>query len=360
MNIAIAGGGSIGTQFAVHCAEKKHNVIIYTSNPTAFSTKLCTVNENSKITHFGEIKSATNDAAEAFSRADWIFVTVPQYRLAEMASIIFPYVKPGLKICLVPGAGGGEHFFSKCAERGAVIYGLQRVPAEARVLDYGRSVMTGKYTDKLRVAAFDPENTDDCADIASYLLGVPYESVPNYLSLTLAPSNAVLNVSRLYTLLKDYEESKTYIKIPLFYGEWDNESSETALKCDEEIAEIRDALDMFDLSMAGSLKEFYDCETPEELTERIRGAELSKGIPAPMAATAMGCIPNFTARCFMNDFGFGLSVYVQTAELLGIDAVTMKTVMKWYRSLPDVSLREFNYRDHGINNIDDLIKFYSA
>ena len=360
MNIAIAGGGSIGTQLAVHCAEKKHNVIIYTSNPTAFSTKLCTVNENNKITHFGEIKLATNNAAEAFARADWIFVTVPQFRLAETASEIFPYVKSGLKICLVPGTGGGECFFRKCAERGAVIYGIQRVPGDPRVLEYGKSVMTARYIDKIRVAALERANTEDCADIASYLLGVPYESVPNYLNLTLAPSNSVLNVSRLYTLFRDYDGSRPYIKIPLFYGAWDNESSETALKCDEEIGKIRGALDMFDLSFAGSLKEFYECETPEELTERIRSIELIKNVPAPMAATEIGCIPNMSARCFMNDFGFGLSVFIQIADLLGIDAVTMKTILKWYRGLPDASLRGFDYREHGIENLDDFIKFYSA
>ena len=33
MRITIVGGGNIGTQFAVHCAEKGHEVIIYTSTP---------------------------------------------------------------------------------------------------------------------------------------------------------------------------------------------------------------------------------------------------------------------------------------------------------------------------------------
>ncbi|MCH5350061.1 MAG: NAD/NADP octopine/nopaline dehydrogenase family protein [Oscillospiraceae bacterium] len=360
MNIAIAGGGSIGTQFAVHCAEKRHSVIIYTSNPTAFYNKLCTVNENNKITHIGEIQVATTDAAEAFARADWIFVTVAQYRLAEIASIIFPYVKPGLKICLVPGTGGGECIFKKCIDRGAVIYGIQRVPADSRILDYGKSVMTTKYIEQLHVAAFDPAHTEDCADLVSYLTGVPYVTMPNYLNLTLTPSNPILNVSRLYTMFKDYDGSRPYIKIPLFYGEWDDESSETAFKCDEEISKIRSALDMFDLSYVRSLQEYYECGSPGELTEKIRSIELFKEVPAPMAATGIGCIPNLTTRCFMNDFGFGLSVFIQIADFLGIDAVNMKTIMKWYMGLPDASLREFNYRDYGINNIDDFIDFYKV
>lgn len=360
MNIAIAGGGSIGTHLAVLCAEKKHTVMIYTSNPTVFSTKLCTINENNKITHIGEIELATNNAAEAFARADWIFVTVPQSRLAEMADIIFPYVKPGVKIGLIPGTGGGECYFKKCADRGAVIYGVQRVPAEARTLEYGKSVMTAKYIDKLHVAAFDPKHTEDCADLVSYLTGVPYVTVPNYLNLTLSPSTAVLHAARLYTLFKNYGGIGSYEKSPFFYGDWDNESSELVLKCDGEISKIRGALDSFDLSFVRSLKEYYGCETPGDLTEMIRSSELFKGVVTPMVTTEDGCIPDFNSRYFTSDISYGLAIFVQIAGFIGVDADNMKTIMKWYRDLPDVSLRGFDYRDHDINSINDFIKFYST
>ena len=40
MKITIVGGGNIGTQFAVHCAEKGHNVTVYTSTPKLFKKRL--------------------------------------------------------------------------------------------------------------------------------------------------------------------------------------------------------------------------------------------------------------------------------------------------------------------------------
>ena len=40
MKITIVGGGNIGTQFAVHCAEKGNEVKIYTSTPKLFSKHL--------------------------------------------------------------------------------------------------------------------------------------------------------------------------------------------------------------------------------------------------------------------------------------------------------------------------------
>ena len=360
MNIAIAGGGSIGTQLAVHCAEKKHTVVVYTSDPTAFYNKLCIFSENNKITHMGEIQVATTSAAEAFSRADWIFVAVPSARLAEMAGIIYPYVKPGVKIGLVPGTGGGECFFKNCADRGAVVYGLQRPPAEARLLEYGKSVMTGQYIEKLHAAALDPASSEDCADIASYLTGVPYVTVPNYLNITLVPSDAVLRACRLYTLFRDYDGKRSYDKIPYFYEDWDNESSKLVLKCDEEIGKICSKLDMFDLSFVGSFKEHYGCETPSELTERIRSTVVYKGVTAPVTVTKDSCIPDLSSGYFTSDIPFGLSVFVQIADLAGVDVPNMKAIMEWHKSLPGISLRGFDYREHGVKNMDDFIKFYSA
>ena len=38
MKITIVGAGNIGTQFAVHCAQKGHEVTIYTSNCEKFKT----------------------------------------------------------------------------------------------------------------------------------------------------------------------------------------------------------------------------------------------------------------------------------------------------------------------------------
>ncbi|MBQ6213771.1 MAG: NAD(P)-binding domain-containing protein, partial [Ruminococcus sp.] len=43
MVITIIGGGNIGTQFAVHCAAKGHNVRILTSAPEVFEKRLTAV-----------------------------------------------------------------------------------------------------------------------------------------------------------------------------------------------------------------------------------------------------------------------------------------------------------------------------
>ena len=66
MKITIVGGGNIGTQFAVHCAEKRHEVIVFTSTPELYDGHLNIVDEAGNTTHEGKIKMATADPETAF------------------------------------------------------------------------------------------------------------------------------------------------------------------------------------------------------------------------------------------------------------------------------------------------------
>lgn len=64
MNITIVGAGNVGIQFAVHCAGKWHNVIIYGSKPEKVNKALTIINENDEIIHQGTV---TDDDAELAS-----------------------------------------------------------------------------------------------------------------------------------------------------------------------------------------------------------------------------------------------------------------------------------------------------
>ena len=66
MNITVVGGGNIGTQFAVHCAEKGHPVTMFTSGPEHFSQHLTIVDQDGSVLHEGDICCATSDPQKAF------------------------------------------------------------------------------------------------------------------------------------------------------------------------------------------------------------------------------------------------------------------------------------------------------
>lgn len=85
--------------------------------------------------------------------------------------------------------------------------------------------------------------TDDC------------EPLPDYLNLTLTPSNPILHTTRLMTLFKDYVPGKiVYSSVPLFYEEWSDETTELLFKCDAEVQGLCHELKVFDLSEVKSLR----------------------------------------------------------------------------------------------------------
>ena len=61
MKITVVGGGNIGTQFAVHSAEKGHEVTMFTSSPDHFAKHLRIEDHEGNVLHEADICRATND-----------------------------------------------------------------------------------------------------------------------------------------------------------------------------------------------------------------------------------------------------------------------------------------------------------
>ena len=173
MNITIVGGGNIGTQFAVHCAAKGHRVIIYSSRPEQFLQHLIIFDEKEIIKCEGDIYKSTNNAAEAFTDADIIFVTVPAFCMKKISNEVYPYIKNGVKIGLIPGTGGGECAFKACLDKGAILFGLQRVPSVARLIEYGKSVRAIGYRKQLHVAALPSNEVLEIKEILLDIFEIP-------------------------------------------------------------------------------------------------------------------------------------------------------------------------------------------
>lgn len=357
MHITIVGGGNIGTQFAVHCAEKGHRVIIYTSKPDKFSSILKIVNSDGNIIHEGVIDAATNIEEEAFGDTDLIFITVPAYCMEDISKKILPYVKDGMKIGLVPGTGGGECAFRECIEKGAVLFGIQRVPSVARLVEYGKVVCATGYREELHVGSIPYAFTKECALLISQIFDMPCIELPNYLNLTLTPSNPILHTTRLKILFKEYEAGKIYDSIPLFYEDWDNETSKLLLKCDEEVQQICCKLNMFPLSYVKSLKIHYESDTAEAMTKKISSIQGFKGLTTPSIKVEGGYVPDLNSRYFTADFSYGLSILVQIAHLIGIKAINLEETMEWYYSIA-LDIKEFQFTKYGISNFEEFIEFY--
>lgn len=359
MNMTIVGGGNIGTQFAAHAGAKGHHVTMYSPHAESFSSKLRVVNEGGAIILEGALSCATHNPEEAFSNADLVFVTTPAFMMNSVANEMVAHLREGSAVCLVPGTGGGECAFAPILNKGCAVFGLQRVPSVARLVKYGEVVCASGYRDALFGAALPNSCSDAYSAVISDLFDMPCESLANYLDVTLTPSNPILHTSRLYCLFRDYHDGVTYDHAPLFYGDWDEDSSVLLLQLDEEVQRVCTALSMFDLSGVRSLREHYESSTPEELTQKIRSIQSLHRLSSPMKpVSAGGLVPDLGSRYFTADFPYGLSILVQIAQFAGVPTPGMDLVIHWYRNLAHPKI-EFSFSSFGINRLEDFVAFYA-
>ncbi len=358
MKITIVGGGNVGTQFTVHFSQKGHIVTLYTSKPDLFKTTLSVVNEEDEVILKSGKFIVTNSPKDAFSFAEIIFITSPAFMLQKVAEEIYPYVKNNIKIVIVPGTGGAEWAFKDCINAGAELFGLQRVPSVARLVEYGSIVRASGYRNQLYLGSISSKNSlINMCGIISDVFKIPCNPLPNYLSVSLTPSNPILHTARLYNLFKSYNKDTIYEKIPLFYEDWNNETSDLLLAMDEELQNICRNLNEFDLKNVLSLKLHYESPTSQQLTNKIKSISSFKGLLSPMKKVENGFIPDFTSRYFSADFPYGLAILVQIAFLTDIKCFYMNEVLNWYKKVqPDSKL--FNFMDFGIYNREDFIKHY--
>lgn len=357
MKITIVGGGNIGTQFAVHCAEKGHEVIVYSSKPELYDGHLNIVNEDGKTTHEGDIKLATADPETAFRDAEFIMVTVPAMMMKTIAETIYEHSNASSIIGVVPGNGGSECAFRKCIERGNVFFGIERVPAIARLIKKGKTVRSTGYRDELHVAALPKKNADMCAALIRGIYDMKTTVIPNFLNLTMTPSNPILHTTRLRTLFGDWHEGVVYPSVPLFYEEWDDASSELLIACDEEVQDICRALPQLELQYVKSLRVHYESPTVEAMTKKISSIAAFKGLTTPVVEVEGGVIPDLHSRYFTADFSYGLTIIKQVADFARVKTPNIDATMAWYKKIA-VEKDEFRFEDYGITDWESFVNFY--
>ena len=216
MNITIFGGGNIGTLMAAEMAHKGHHVTIYTSKPQLFQEKIEVFNQAEAFVTEGNLKCATADVKQAVTNADIIWITMPAQTFKGLAEKLLPHVECGQWIGIVPGSGGAEFAFRDLINKGCILFGMQRVHSIARLKEYGKSVYMLGRKNRLKVGAIPAGKGEEIARKIEDFFDIPCVALPNYLSVTLTPSNPILHTTRLYSLFNDYLHGTTYDRNILF------------------------------------------------------------------------------------------------------------------------------------------------
>lgn len=331
MNITVIGGGNIGTLMAAEAANKGHKVTIYTSKPELWQKKIEVYDINDTLLISAEISKITNSMKEAVVNAEHIWVTVPAEAFKNTADKMLPYVVEGQKIGIIPGFGGAEFSFRRLVDKGCTLYGFQRVHSIARLKKYGKATYQLGRKSKIEIGSIPANEVSDICKCIEHIFDIPCVELPNYLSVSLTPSNPILHTSRLYSMFKDYKSGIVYDRNYFFYKEWSLEASELMIACDKELQELCSEIPM-DLRNVHSLRDYYDSYTAKDMQQKISSLDAVKKLKSPMIKVENGWIPDFSSRYFKTDFPYGIHVIIEIADIFNVETPTMDAIWSWYVS----------------------------
>ena len=355
--ILIIGGGNIGTEFACEFAAAGYKVNIYTSRPERFRKQLSIVDSEGTVLREGTIAMATDDISQAMAGCLFIFVIVPAFMFGSVAKKMLPYIDEGMQIGVIPGTGGAEFAFADCVRAGAVLFGVQRVPSIARLIEYGSRVCIEGRKKELFLASVPGERGQKAAELMEQVFRTKCTLLPNYLNVTLTPSNPILHTTRLRTMFRDYREGVVYDHNILFYEEWTDESSQLLLDCDRELENMVEIMKEMDLTHVVPLRIYYESPDAPAMTAKIRSIKAFHGLHSPMKETEGGWVPDFDSRYFTADFSYGLAILIEIAHAVGSPVPCMEETMDWYLDLTGRD-RNFLLSDAGIRDLNDIYRFY--
>lgn len=360
--VCVIGGGNIGTLLYAELTRLNPTslVTLVTRDPSRWSKTISVLDAEGRQEY--AVDAVVSD--QPMIDADYYFFTLPKQVTADAVRRCLPIARVGSVFVFVPGTGGMEYLYPAAAKYGITFAGLQRVPYISRVSEYGKSVVKLSVKDCLYGCGLGIKDLS----FLETLIQIKCQSLPNYLNVSLTPSNPILHTSRVYSLFVGHRADKVYPINPRFYAEWDDHSSTVLLRADAELQQICTALKSLDLSQVVSLKVHYESETVEALTQKMRSIKSLSGVLSPLRQVDNGYVVDYSSRYFKEDFEYGLVLIKAIAQICQIETPTVDQILDWYGEtvgcpvLKDSTLINKEEwlipQNYGITTVDQLESFY--
>lgn len=328
--ICICGGGSQGHISAGVISSKGYNVNILTRRPHLWSHDFKTVDLSGKE-YCGRLDIISSDPKDVIPQSDIVLITVPGFAIREEIESIRPYLKEDV---ILGSVFGGSGFFIACQDVIGLevrAFALQRVPYTGRPLEYGHSGRLKGYKPYLKVGFMNLDESiqESIMDLLTDWYSTPVYKLSHWLEATLSNSNPLLHPCRMYVMFKDWTPDKVYDRIPYMYNtDWDDESSQCWIDCDEELREIMRKLPM-NIDEVPSVLNYYGCSSVKELTQKMQSIEPFKTVQAHMIEVPGGYKVDPSVRYFTEDIPFGLMLIKAFGELTNVPTPNIDKVLYW-------------------------------
>lgn len=330
-SICICGGGALGHVMASVLSANGCRVNILTRRPLIWSKTIEAKDLLGKRIK-GVLRTISDKPEEVIPQSDIVLLCLPGNLIDPEIKKIKNYLKQDAIVGSIVGSTG---FFITAISNLGKDFGLfafQRVPYIARVEKYGYSANLLGYKKHLNMFFRNVKDSERYLSFFSTILSTPITLLESIWEVTLTNSNPLLHTTRLYRMFNDWKEDKVFNRVPLFYEEWDNETSDLLIKCDNEFQTLLSHLSV-DQSKIPSLLKYYESNNKEELTQKIISITAFKGIKAPMKQVHNGYIPDFENRYYTEDFLYGLLLIKLLAQQLLVHTPNIDKVLNWGQSV---------------------------
>lgn len=324
--VCICGGVSLAHVCAgVLSSQKEVEVNIFTRKPDLWSHQLEVTDLNGKV-YNGNLNIISKNPEEALKDCDIIFLCLPGFAIESTLESIKPHVGNAVVGSIVCSTG---FFFAahKVLGEDARLFGFQRVPYIARVVEYGHSANLLGYKPQLAIAVENVDDKELFRQLVEKMWMTSTKLLASHYEVSLTNSNPILHTGRLYTMWKDWNGEK-YDHNILFYKEWTVEAAQLLIDMDEEFMQLLDVLPVTKGAIP-SLLEYYESHDAVSLTKKISSIPAFQNITSPMKEIEGGWIPDFRSRYFTEDFPYGLKFIIDLSKEMNINCPNLTKVFEW-------------------------------
>lgn len=326
--ITICGFGNVGKSL-VHQISKNFEVNVLTFSKSKKDANIVTKLENDGTILNNTINKIYTEPKECLINTDILIITIPNFLREEVVRKIFPFLHKEMLICFIPGIGPSQFIANKYLKDYKVIC-LERVPYIVRA-ENERVKITGDRK-VIKYSSLDGKSNFD--NLIKLMFDKEVQKI-KYSSVTLTSSNAVLHTARIFSLFEK-KENKIFKDEIYFYSDWNDESSKMFQKCDDEIMKICEILKdnkIIDEEII-SLMKYYESETPQQLTQKLRNIKAFKDIRLPMLKIGENqYVLDKKVRFLTEDVPFGLLMFKGLAEIFEIETPSIDKVITWTQKI---------------------------
>lgn len=324
MRICICGGGSLGHVCAGFLASQ-HDVEmnIYSGHPDRWQDTVTVTDPDGKV-FAARLHKVSGNAEDVISGQDIILLCLPGYLIEKTLRDIKPFIGNAI-VGTVVSSTGFFFFAHDVLDARTPLFGFQRVPFIARIVEYGKSANLLGYKSSLKVATENISDKESFRKQIESLFKTPTTLLDNYLEVSLSNSNPILHTSRLYTMFRGKEDA-LFDHMILFYKEWTVEAAEKMIAMDKEFSCLLNALKITSIP---SLLDYYESTDAVSLTDKLHSIAAFQTIGSPMKEVEGGWKADFNSRYFTEDFPFGLRWIRDLAHEYAIPTPVIDEVYSW-------------------------------